>query len=186
MRKFHLWVEHGEKNTKYFLNLEKQNYNKNVITKLKKSDGTEITDPNHILREEEKFYTNLYSPEISNFSKEELEEANIYFLSQQTSASLNPNEVQLCEGEISERERLENLKAMPNGKSPGTDGFPAEFYKVFWIDLKDILLSCYVAAFRTGKMSISQRRGIITLIPKSSVPFLLKKLASYLTVKYGL
>ena len=72
------WIEHGEKNTKYFLNLEKRNYN---ITKLKKSDGTEITDPNHILREEENFYTNLYSPEISNFSKEELEEGNIYFLS---------------------------------------------------------------------------------------------------------
>ena len=121
------WVAHGEKNTKYFLNLEKRNYNKKVITKLKKSDGTELTDPNHILREEENFYTNLYSPEISNFCKEELEEANIYFLSQQTSASLNPNEVQLCEGEISERECLENLKAMPNGKSPGTDGFPAEF-----------------------------------------------------------
>ena len=79
MRKFHLWVEHGEKNTKYFLNLEKRNYNKNVITKLKKSDGTEITDPNHILREEEKFYTNLYSSEISNFSKEELEEATYIF-----------------------------------------------------------------------------------------------------------
>ena len=73
-----VWVEHGEKNTKYFLNLEKRNYNKKVITKLKKSDGTEIIDPNHILREEENFYTNLYSPEISNFSKEELEEANIF------------------------------------------------------------------------------------------------------------
>ena len=171
------WVEHREKNTKYFINLEKRNYNKKVITKLKKSDGKEITDPNHILREEENFYTNLYSPEISNFSKEKLEEANIYFLSQQTSASLNPNEVQLCEGEISERECLENLKAMPNGKSPGTDGFHAEFYKVFWIDLKDILLSCYVAALRTRKMSISQRRGIITLIPKkNSVPFLIKNL----------
>ena len=66
---------------------------------------------------------------------------------------------------------------MPNGKSPGTYEFPAEFYKVFWIDLKDILLSCYVAAFRTRKMSISQRHGIITLIPKkNSVPFLLKNL----------
>ena len=75
---------------------------------------------------------------------------------------------------------------MPNSKSPGTDGFPAEFYKVFWIDLKDILLSCYVVAFRTGKMLISQRRGIITLMPKkNSVLFLLKKLASYLNVKYG-
>ena len=72
------WVEHGEKHTKYFLNLEKRDYNKKVISKLKKSDGTEITDPNHILREEENFYTNLYSPKISNFSKEELEEANIF------------------------------------------------------------------------------------------------------------
>ena len=64
---------------------------------------------------------------------------------------------------------------MPNGKSPGTDRFPAEFYNVFWIDLKAILLSCYVAAFTTGKMSISQRGGKITLIPKkNSVPFLLK------------
>ena len=72
------WVEHKEKNTKYFLNLEKRNYNKKVITKLKKSDGKEITDPNHILREEENFSTNLYSPEISNFSKEKVEEANIF------------------------------------------------------------------------------------------------------------
>ena len=109
---------------------------------------------------------------------------NKYFLSQQTSASLNPNEVQLGKGKFSEWECLENFKAMPNSKSPDTDRFPAEFYKVFWIDLKDILLSFYVAAFRTGKMLISQRRGIITLMPKkNSVLFLLKKLASYLNVK---
>ena len=64
---------------------------------------------------------------------------------------------------------------MPNSKSPGTDGFPAEFYKVFWIDLKNILMSCYSFAFRTGQLSTSQRRGIISLIPKKDpIPFLLK------------
>ena len=38
---------------------------KNVITKLKKSDGTEITDPNYILREEKNFlYQSLLSRNI--------------------------------------------------------------------------------------------------------------------------
>ena len=64
---------------------------------------------------------------------------------------------------------------MPNGNTPGTDGFPAELYKVFWIDLKKLLLSCYSCSFKTGRMSISQRRGVITLIPKkNAIPFFFK------------
>ena len=47
--------------------------------------------------------------------------------------------------------------------------------RLFWIDLKNILLSCYSFAFRTGQLSTSQRRGIISLIPKKdSIPFFLK------------
>ena len=44
------WIEQGEKNTKYFLNLEKRNYNRKVITKLKLEDGTEIKDPKKFYR----------------------------------------------------------------------------------------------------------------------------------------
>ena len=62
-----------------------------------------------------------------------------------------------------------------NGKAPGTDDFPAESYKVFWIDLKKLLLFCSSCSFKTGRMSISQRRGVITLIPKkNAIPFFLK------------
>ena len=40
------WAELGEKNTKYFLNLEKQNYNTKYIKKLFTEDtGLELTDP---------------------------------------------------------------------------------------------------------------------------------------------
>ena len=58
------WVEHGEKSTKYFLNLEKRNYNHKVITKLKTNNGDEIVYPVDILKEEQNFNENLYSPKL--------------------------------------------------------------------------------------------------------------------------
>ena len=125
------WIEHGEKNTKYFFNLERRNYNKKVITKLKRNDGTELNSQRGILKEEESVYRNLYSSNISSLSKEELKDANLFFCSQFTDKHLSEDEIKSCEGEVTEKECLNNLKAMPNGKSPGTDGFPAEFYKLF-------------------------------------------------------
>ena len=51
-------------------------------------------------------------------------------------------------------------------KSPGTDGLPCEFYKVFWKDVAEILINSFNYSYEIGKLSISQRRGIIKLIPK--------------------
>ena len=48
---------------------------------------------------------------------------------------LDENEKTLCEGMISEEESLTALKEFKNNKTPGTEGFSAEFYKFFWSDL---------------------------------------------------
>ena len=53
-------------------------------------------------------------------------------------------------------------------KSPGTDGLPSEFYKTMWIEISEPLLNALNYGFETGELSISQRRGIIKLIPKKS------------------
>ena len=56
-----------------------------------------------------------------------------------------------------------------------TDGLPAEFYKVFWKDVSSTLISALNYAYETGKLSITQRRGIIKLIPKKDAePFFIK------------
>ena len=36
---------------------------------------------------------------------------------------------------------------MESGKSPGTDGIPAEFYKVFWDDLSPFLVAALNSSF---------------------------------------
>ena len=54
------WVEEGEKNTAYFLRLEKQNYCNKLITKIQKEDKI-ITNPVDILEEGKKIYMTLFS-----------------------------------------------------------------------------------------------------------------------------
>ena len=59
---------------------------------------------------------------------------------------------------------------MAPNKSPGSDGLPAEFYKVFWEDIKQFLLSALNFAHAKGCLSTTQRRGLITLVPKKNKP----------------
>ena len=72
-------------------------------------------------------------------------------------------------------------------KTPGTDGLPAEFYITFWKDISSLLVSALNYAFESGCLSITQRRGIIKLIPKKAAElYFIKKLAPYNSPQYGL
>lgn len=73
------------------------------------------------------------------------------------------------------KECLNALKDMDSGKTPGIDGPPAEFYKTFWDDLAPRLIASLNYAYKAGKLSVSQRRGVIKLIPKKDTnPHLIK------------
>ena len=67
-------------------------------------------------------------------------------------------------------ECLESLKTMEWDKSPGMDSIPAEFYKGFWDELSPFLVAALNLSFTQGYLSISQRKGLITLIPKKDKP----------------
>jgi len=88
---------------------------------------------------------------------------------------LTKEEQTICEGVLTEKECFEALKNMDSDKTPGTDGLPAEFYKGFWKDdISPFLIPALNFAFESGYLSVTQRRGVIKLIPKKDVePFLL-------------
>lgn len=69
---------------------------------------------------------------------------------------------------VNEEECKNALKDFDKNKTPGTDGLPAEFYRFFWPDIYQDLLASYNFASQHGMLSISQRRGIISLVPKKS------------------
>jgi hypothetical protein len=165
------WHNEGEKNTKYFLNLEKRHDKQRVISQIKLGNENFVTTDKEILSECETFYKCLYSSNNGNESKC----TNDVFFGSQTEKRLSLTEQESCEGLLTKTECLNALKNMECNKTPGSDGLPAEFYKVFWNDIADIFLKSINQGYRTGQLSVTQRRGIIKLIPKKDAePYLIK------------
>ena len=79
---------------------------------------------------------------------------------------LSDEEHQDLEYDISKEELLNVLKGLNDNKTPGNDGFTKEFYETFFEFLGDRMLNSFKEAFGKGKLSISQRRWVISLIPK--------------------
>ena len=155
------WTEKGEKPTKYFFNLEKRNYTRRRISELELSDGKPSCKEDEILKEIENFYKKLYT------SKGNIEDNRFEnFVRNLELPKLRELDKEDLEGEIAMDECKEVLKTFSSGKSPGEDGFTWEFYNCFFDLLGEDLINCYNAAYKNGEMSISQRRGVITLIPK--------------------
>ena len=166
------WYEHGERNTKYFMNIEKRSHERKHIVKLKTDQNEYFEEAKRILCEMETFYTALYASQITD---------NTFDAS--ASSFLNPDNVQRldneqqksCEGLITEEECLSSLKTFEKNKTPGTDGLTAEFYLCFWEFVVTPLIDCLNDAYCRGEMSISQRRGMISLLPKKNKDTLLLK-----------
>ena len=64
---------------------------------------------------------------------------------------------------------------MKHNKSPGNSGFTVEFYKVFWKDIGYFLIRSLNSVFFKGELSITQKQGVITCIPKGDKDKLLLK-----------
>ena len=62
------------------------------------------------------------------------------------------------------------MKNMKHEKSPGTDGFGAEFFKCFWKQLAPFVVRALNTAFEDGEPSTTQKEGIITCIRKGDKP----------------
>ena len=59
------WIEEGEKNNKYFLSLEKRQYNSKIMTSLVDQQGNVISKQTQILEMKQNFYRNLYTQKFN-------------------------------------------------------------------------------------------------------------------------
>jgi len=58
------------------------------------------------------------------------------------------------------------VESFKSDKSPGEDVFTPEFYSTFFDLIGNDLVNSLNAGYENGNLSISQRRGVINLIPK--------------------
>ena len=151
-------VEHNEKNSKYFSNLEKKRAESKIITKLN-INGTITSNQKTIRNEQRRFYESLYT-------KRNTSETTTNFFDNNVN-KLNDTDQSSCEGKLSEYECGIALKQMKNNKSPGSDGITTEFYKIFWQDIKKYLVNSLNYSFENKSLTDLQKQGLITLLPKT-------------------
>jgi len=70
------------------------------------------------------------------------------------------------EGPLSYEECKKALDTFQNNKAAGEDGFTVEFYTFIFDLLGHDLVASFNVAYDANELTISQRRGVITLIPK--------------------
>ena len=155
-----LWVEQGERCTKFFLNLQKKQLQDSTIPSLLSPDGTLLDTTPAILEATYDFYSHLYSPKTTSNNLQNIFLSNL-------DRQLSPAQALSCEGSLSLPELDTALHQLNVNKSPGLDGLPVEFYTTFWSLLKHDIHALSTYVFHHASLSSSQQQAVIVLLPKT-------------------
>ena len=161
------WAEEGKSSTAYFFRLEKKRGQRKLFHSIRNLAGDIVSSFSAISKAWMEFYVSL-------FSSQRLHAADQDFFVNLISEKLSPDQLRLCEGPLTSAECKRALDGMAGGKSPGMDGFPAEFYKRFWTILADDYVDMINYCFSAGRLSATQRSGMITLLHKRGDPLNMK------------
>ena len=153
------WYEHGEKSSKFFLNLEKSRaiqgqVRTGIYNDKETNDETEVN--NHFYS----FFNYLYKE--TSFLSNNLET----YLNTISFPKLTKEKSETLDGGITEKELLIALQSMENNKSPENDGLTKEFYIPFLNEVKVSLLLAIEKAYLVKQLSASQKQAVIKLIEK--------------------
>ncbi len=162
------WIEEGERNTSYFLQLEQFKQSSSVIRCLEIEDKEEC-DNVKILEEIGSFYGNLYTT-----AKVENESVSNYLKNIELPNVLSKEQRLMCEGLPQESEFKNVIANLKSGKAPGSDGLPSEFYVTFWDKLRKHFMSFVIDTYIKGQLPNSTRHAIISLLYKKGNKSLLK------------
>ncbi len=144
-----------------FLHLEDELSQRLDIGQLYNVAG-EIAQGNDVLGVMRDFYVNLYS------NKDHVSTKDIQIFLDKLDI---PKLKSLVEDtEVTEQEVLNAIGKLKIGKTPGTDGLTAAFYKKFATSLVPQLVSCFNKAFITGSLTAMQKIAILVLLFKKGDP----------------
>jgi hypothetical protein len=154
-----LFFEKINKIDRPLANLTKMRREKTQISKIRNAKGEITTNTMEIQKIIRDYFENIYSSKLENLGEMDrfLETYNHPKLNQEDINYLNRSKTQKA---------IEAAIKSPKKKSPGPDGFTAEFFQTFKEELMPTLLILFHKIEREESLSKSFYEANITLIPK--------------------
>jgi hypothetical protein len=142
------------------VNLTKMRKEKTQVSRIRNAKGeitTNTMEVQDIIRDYSK---NLYSNKFKNLKETDR------FRDTYDHPKLNEEDINKLSRSITQNEIEAAIKSLPKKKSPGPDGFSAEFYQTFKEELILTLLKLFHKIEREGKLLNTFYEASITLITK--------------------
>lgn len=132
-----------------------------MITRIHTSEGYthDRQDINNMFRD---FYRSLYTSENDSHPKFDS------FFKNLDMPSISVKFRNVLDNPITAEELSTAIKTLQNGKSPGPDGFPSEFFKKFSPQLIPHMLNMYNESFGSGTLPQTLREAFISIILKKN------------------
>ena len=157
-----LSVGGGRQNVFFFCNLASTHRSHQSMCSIQDpATGHVHHDAFEILGVWQHYYTTLFTAEVCDLVAQDV-------MLQKLTRWLSEAEHASCEGGLTFYECFTALQGMAHGKTPGSDGFPMEFYVHFWQLLGVDLVCVLNVASEAGQLPTCQRRGLIIVLYKKN------------------
>lgn len=153
--------EHGDKAGRLLAHQLKCRSASQQIPQIRKDDGEITIDPEEIKETFTTFYSNLYKSEMTT----DCSDMDNFFNNLQAPSITTVHRTE-TELPLNRTEILKAMREMQNGKAPGPDGYPIEFYKKFSDKLLTILLDMFNDSLYNGSLPQTLTEASITLLLK--------------------
>lgn len=152
-----LWLQKGDRNSKFFYNAIKARMSRNNLRHLVQDDGTSISNMEGIKKEAPTFYKNLYHQE----------DYWTVFPKVVTKRILTEDAKSWLVREVSFNEVKKAIFQLNPEKAPGPDGYNAHFFQSNWELVKEDVVQAVLSFFRSGRLLKQINHTFLTLIPKT-------------------
>ena len=153
---------YNERSLRYFL--REKICKKNQIKCLQVEHGVTVSTDTDILAEAHRFYSRLYcKPSSMDAGNPGLLHK---FLKQVPGDRMSIHHFRSLDQPLTLQELYTALKQMKKDTSPGLSGLTVEFFIEFWPIVGRLVFESLQDAWDQGRLSISQQREVIKLIPK--------------------
>uniref|UniRef100_A0A7N8WYI6 Reverse transcriptase domain-containing protein n=1 Tax=Mastacembelus armatus TaxID=205130 RepID=A0A7N8WYI6_9TELE len=150
----------GERNTGFFLGLEKVRQKGAYLRKIRDGRGEVCTETVEVMAAVQSFYERLFRKQ--GRCGRDLERAMASM-----SKVISREGREDCDRDLSLLEVEGEIGRLKANKSPGVDGLPAEFYQAYKRQVSPILLEVFRGMERLQQLPPAFAKGVITLIYKN-------------------